>query len=116
MRLFKPKYEYIWTVAIDEFSVIPELEKDWNKIDALSDNKITTQYRKLKKQAQGLEQVLDTLTDRYNASPRGSEDSAELLCYMGQIIDVLKMQYFFIHALQEIINIRKAICCPKRVS
>jgi len=109
MRVFKPKYEYIWSVAIDDYTSLPESEKDWDKIDQLSDNKVMTKYRELKKKVKISEGILDQLTDRYNAAVPGDEEAAELLNYMGQVIDVLKIQYFFVHTLQEIIQIRSVI-------
>ncbi len=110
MRIFKPKYEQIWTAAIEEYSVLPESEKDWSKIDLLSDSKITSQYRELKKKTKVSENLLDSLTEKYNAKGNSAEDSTEILTYMSQLIEVLKVQYFFLHSLQEIIHIRAVIC------
>jgi alanine dehydrogenase len=110
MRIFKPKYEQIWTASIEEYSSLPESEKDWGKIDLLSDSKIAVQYRELKKKTKISEELLNSLTDKYNAPGISKEDASEILAYMSQLIEVLKVQYFFLHSLQEIIHIRAVIC------
>ena len=109
MRLFKPKFEYIWAVAIEQHSASLSSEKDWNKIDQLSDTAIIKKYRVLKKKTVISEGFLEDLTARHNAASASGEDTGDILSYMGLIIDVLKMQYFFLHSIQEIIQIRDVI-------
>lgn len=109
MRIFKSKYEYIWESALSEHGNCSTTEKDWTKIDILSDTKIAEEYKKTKKRAKMLEEILDKLTNKYEISKNSKEDASDILEYMGTIIDLLKIEYFFIHSFQEIISIRKVI-------
>lgn len=107
MRLFKPKYENIWDASVSEYGSNPTTEKDWTKIDLLGDKKIATKYKEIKKRASTLEEMLDKLTDKYEENKKSRADTDEILEFMDSVIELLKIEYFFIHSLQEIIAIRE---------
>jgi len=109
MRLFKPRYEYIWDSAIEEYSNRTGTEKDWNKIDLVSSSKLTRKHREVKKRIHSLEEMLHKLTEKYEENQAKKVGTSEILAYMTQVIDRLKVEYFFLHSLQEIILIRDLI-------